>query len=275
MTSLFSRRGWLSAAGASGLLPLLGCTKTPSSDPSGAPDPTPMPTAAAAKTTTSDSTAPRRSTELTMVGDDVAAYAEAHTVAESATMRAIAEETHRATDWAIMMIGPLEAALLRLMARLTRARRVIEVGTFTGYSAIAMAEGLPDDGRIITCDISEEWTAIAKRHWARSPHGSKIDLKLGPATDTIPTLTDSFDLAFIDADKESYPAYWDLIVPKMRPGGVLVVDNVLAGGRVVHPNTPRSTRMAAFNDKVRADDRVEPMMLPIRDGVTLAQVRGG
>lgn len=214
-------------------------------------------------------------TGLTMVPDGVAAYADAHTVPESATMRAIAKETYEATEWSIMMIGPLEGALLRLLVRLTNARRVVEVGTFTGYSAIAMAEGLPEDGRLITCDISEEWTAIAKRHWATSPHGKKIELRLGPAADTIPTLSGPFDLAFVDADKESYPVYWDLLVPKMRPGGVVVVDNVLAGGRVVDPDSPRAERMAAFNDKVRKDGRVEPLMLPIRDGVTLAQVRRG
>ncbi len=278
MPDLLSRRGWLLTAGASGLWPLLGlsCGTTRSSDSSPASEPMPDQSASASSSSADATTsAPRSQTELSMVANDVASYAEAHTVAESAVMKAIAEETRRATEWSIMMIGPLEATLLRMLVRLTTARRVVEVGTFTGYSAIAMAEGLPDDGRIYTLDISEEWTAIARRHWAKSPHGRKIELTLGPAADTLPGIAGPVDLAFVDADKESYPTYWDLLVPKMRPGGVIVCDNVLAGGRVVDPNTPRSKSMAAFNDKVRADDRVEPLMLPIRDGVTLAQVRGG
>lgn len=212
--------------------------------------------------------------EFALVDPAISAYAEEHTAPESEVMRAIADETHAATEWSIMMVGPLEAALLRMLVRVRGARRVIEVGTFTGYSAIAMAEGLPDDGSIVTCDISEEWTAIARKHWARSPHGRKITLKLGPAAETIPALPGPFELAFIDADKESYPVYWDLLVPKMAPGGLLVVDNVLAGGSVVAPDGPRARSMAAFNRKVRADSRVETLMLPLRDGVTIARVRG-
>jgi caffeoyl-CoA O-methyltransferase len=173
----------------------------------------------------------------------------------------------------IMMVGPMEAALLRLLVQLAGARRVLEVGTFTGYSAMAMAEGLPEDGRLVTLDISEEWTAIARKHWATSPHGDKIELRLGPAAETLKALEGPFDVAFIDADKEAYPGYWDAIVPMLRPGGIMIVDNVLAGGRVVEPDDPRATAMAAFNDKVRADARVQPVMLPIRDGVTIALKR--
>lgn len=234
---------------------------TPPPSPPSGPPPSPPPAAPAPAT-------------LSVVEPAIAAYAEDHSVAESEVMRAIADETRAATEWAIMMVGPLEAALLRLLVRLRGARRVLEVGTFTGYSALAMAEGLPDEGQLVTCDVSEEWTAIARKHWARSPHGRKIALKLGPAAATIPELKGPFELAFIDADKESYPVYWDLIVPKMAPGGLIVVDNVLAGGAVVAPDAPRGQRMAAFNAKVKADVRVETLMLPLRDGVTLARVRG-
>jgi caffeoyl-CoA O-methyltransferase len=188
-------------------------------------------------------------------------------------MRAIADETRASTEMSIMMVGPMEAALLRLLVQLVGAKRVLEVGTFTGYSAIAMAEGLPKDGRLVTLDISEEWTAIARKHWATSPHGAKIQLELGPAAQTLRKLEGPFDVAFIDADKEAYPDYWDAIVPLMRTGGIVVVDNVLAGGRVVAPDDARAKAIAAFNDKVRADDRVEPVMLPIRDGVTIARVK--
>lgn len=234
-----------------------------SSAPAPEPSPAPLPTASSGG-----------GGALTLVDGAVSAYAEDHTAPESEVMRAIADETHAATEWSVMMVGPIEAALLRMLVRLRSARRVIEVGTFTGYSAIAMAEGLPEDGTLVTCDVSEEWTAIARKHWAKSPHGKKISLQLGPAAKTIPALAGPFELAFIDADKENYPVYWDLIVPKMAPGGLLVVDNVLAGGSVVAPDSPRAQRMAAFNAKVRADARVESLMLPLRDGVTLARVRG-
>ena len=207
---------------------------------------------------------------LHLVSDEVDAYCEAHTIAESPTMRAIAEQTRAEIDMWIMMIGPVEGALLRLLVQLRGARRVVEIGTFTGYSAIAMAEGLPDDGELFTCDISEEWTAIAKQHWAASPHGYKIQLELGPAIDTLARLDGPFELAFIDADKAAYPDYWDAIVPKLAPGGLIVADNVLAGGRVT---TGEAAAMAAFNDKVRADARVESLMLPLRDGVTIARKR--
>jgi caffeoyl-CoA O-methyltransferase len=258
----WSRRGWLEATSLGPLLAMLGCSPPrngapPMSDaPTPSPAPPPSPTSGA----------------LTMVDDDVDAYATRHTVAESEVMRAIAEETRATTEWWIMMIGPIEAALLRTLVRLRSARRIVEVGTFTGYSAIAMAEGMPDDGKLFTLDIDENWTGIAKKHWAKSPHGRKIVLKLGRAAETLKMLDGPFDLAFIDADKVSYPEYWDLIVPKMAPGGLVVCDNVLFGGRVVAPDDDSAQRMAAFNTKVRNDPRVETLMLPLRDGVSIAQV---
>ena len=212
------------------------------------------------------------SSGLSMVEGSVSEYCDRHTVAESEVMAAIAKDTHANTEMAIMMVGPMQAAFLRLMVQLTGARRVVEVGTFTGYSAIAMAEGLPADGRVITLDISEEWTSIGRKHWARSPHGEKIDLRLGPAADTLKMLAGPFDVAFIDADKGGYPAYWDAIVPKMRAGGLVIVDNVLAGGEVAEPQSAFARTMDAFNAKVRADTRVAALMLPIRDGVTVARV---
>ena len=217
---------------------------------------------------TSPGDEPARARGLHLVSAEIDAYCEAHTMAESPAMRAIAEQTRAEIDMWIMMIGPVEAALLRLFVQLLGARRVVEVGTFTGYSAMAMAEGLPDDGELITCDISEEWTAIARRHWATSPHGAKIRLELGPASETLARLEGAIDLAFIDADKAAYPEYWDAIVPKLSPGGLIIADNVLAGGRVASGEAPT---MAAFNTKVREDARVQTLMLPLRDGVTVAR----
>jgi caffeoyl-CoA O-methyltransferase len=156
---------------------------------------------------------------------------------------------------------------------MTGAKRVLEIGTFTGYSALAMAEGLPEGGTIVTCDIDPKATAIARSFWARSPHGSKIVLKLAPALDTIATLAEPIDLVFIDADKQNYVRYWDACVPKVRSGGVLLADNVLWSGAVLDPKTDDDRALARFNEHVLRDASVERVMLPIRDGITVAVKR--
>ena len=153
---------------------------------------------------------------------------------------------------------------------LFRSRTVVEIGTFTGYSALAMAEGLPKNGRLITCDIDPETTQMARKFWARSSHGKKIQLWIGPAAQTIQKLEGPFDLVFIDADKERYVRYWQLCVPKVRRGGLLLADNVLWGGRVLDPHDSSDRAIVAFNRHVAADRRVEAVMLPLRDGLTLA-----
>jgi len=258
-----SRRRWLGA----GALGLLGCgTSTGTAAPASSTQTSPS---AAAQTRRDDDDDDRRG--LALVGERVDEYCTAHTMAESPAMAAIARETVEATQMWIMMIGPVEAALLRLLVRLRGAKRVIEIGTFTGYSAIAMAEALPEGGELITCDISEEWTAIARRHWQTSPHGAKIDLRLGPAAETLATLDGPFDFAFIDADKAAYPDYWDAVVPMLSPGGIVVCDNVLAGGQVAAEGEGKARTMAAFNAKVASDDRVESLMLPLRDGVSISR----
>lgn len=177
-----------------------------------------------------------------------------------------------------MQVGRLEGAVLRLLVRLVRARRVLELGTFTGYSALVMAEGLPDDGELITCDEDPVATEIARKYWARSPHGRKITLKLGKALDTIETLSGPldkarvvpFDVVFIDADKANYGNYWDACLPLVRQGGLLMADNVLWNGKVVAPDDAMARVIVAFNAKVKADPRVESAILTIRDGLTIA-----
>lgn len=206
--------------------------------------------------------------EIGLVSPEIDRYAAAHSVTESAVMAAIAAETKATTEWWIMMIGPVEAALLKLLVRLLPAKRVLEIGTFTGYSAIAMAEALPEDGELITCDISEEWTAIAQKHWRESPDGKKIHLELGDAAETLGRLDGPFDLVFIDADKDSQIGYWESVVPKLSRNGLIVVDNVLSRGTVI--DAAPGHVVAAFNEHVRADQRMQSIMLPIRDGVTIA-----
>src|SRR3990172_4434915 len=168
-----------------------------------------------------------------------------------------------------MLTGPLEGAFLATLVRLTRARRVIEIGLFTGYSALSMAEALPDDGRIVSCEISADNAAIARRFFERSAHGGKIEIRMGPALETLKSLEESFDLAFVDADKENYIAYFEALMPKLAPGGLIVADNVLWSGTVLDPKEASDRAIVAFNDHVARDPRVEVVMLPLRDGVSL------
>lgn len=201
---------------------------------------------------------------------NISEYAVQHTSPESELLLQLAAETREKTDAAVMMVGPTVGTFLRLLVRMTRARSVLEIGTFTGYSSLSMAPGLPDDGKLVTLDISEEYTSIARKYWARSPHGKKIELRLGKAIDTLPTLPGPFDLVFIDADKTSQIDYWEHVLPKLSPGGVVVVDNVTFSERVLAPESASAKAVAAFNDHVLADRRVDVVMLTIRDGVTVA-----
>lgn len=177
-----------------------------------------------------------------------------------------------------MQIGPDQGQLLTLLARLVEARRAVEVGTFTGYSSICIARGLAEGGRLLCCDVSEEWTALARRAWERAGLADRIELRLAPALDTLRTLpTDApLDLVFIDADKTGYAAYWDELVPRVRPGGLLLADNVLWSGRITDRPGEDDANLAAlraFNDHVADDGRVEVAILPAFDGLTIARKR--
>ena len=182
-----------------------------------------------------------------------------------------------------MQIGPDEGQLLTLLTRLVGARRAVEVGTFTGYSSLCIARGLAPGGALTCCDVSEEWTAIARRAWDRAGLADRIELRIAPALDTLRSLPAEphIDLAFIDADKGGYVGYWDELVPRVRPGGLLLADNVLWSGRVVESPRPAeanepddNTRaIRAFNDHVAADDRVDVAVLPAFDGLTIARRR--
>ncbi len=203
-------------------------------------------------------------------------YADAHTTPPDQLQRALVDETRtKLADRALMQISPLQGSFMELFVRAMGARRAIEVGTFTGYSSLAVARGLPDDGRLICCDVSEEWTSIARRYWEEAGVSHKIELRLGPAVDTLRALPagEQFDVGFIDADKPNYPIYFDEIVARLRPGGVVMIDNVLWSGRVADAGADDDTTKVfrAFNDKVVNDDRVTAVMLPISDGLTLVQ----
>jgi caffeoyl-CoA O-methyltransferase len=202
-------------------------------------------------------------------------YCAAHSGGSSPLRAELYDYTTRNCAYAQMLIGPWEAAFLQTLVHLSGARRVLEIGTFTGYSALAMAEALPDDGRLVTCDIDPENAAIANAFFKRSEQAHKIELRLGPALDTLRALPAdiSWDLVFLDADKENYVNYYEALVPRLRVGALIVADNVLWSGRVLKPEAVTDHAIVRFNAHVRADARVDCVMVPIRDGVSLIRKR--
>jgi caffeoyl-CoA O-methyltransferase len=209
---------------------------------------------------------------LTLLDPDIQHYAHEHTTPSGALFDELRKVTLADTELPQMQVGRIEGQLLTLLARLAQAKNAVEIGTFTGYSSLHIAMGLSDDGTLITCDIDEDTTAIARKFWAQSPAGKKIQLRLGPALDTLKTINGPLDLAFIDADKENYTNYWEALVPKMRPGGVIIADNVLWSGKVLNPQESSDKAIVEFNTHVANDSRVEQVMLSVRDGITLARV---
>lgn len=198
-------------------------------------------------------------------------YCVSHTTALANYFKELTKDTQLKTTAPQMQVGPLEGSFLKMLVALTGAKRVLELGTFTGYSAMAMAEALPPDGKMITCDIDPINTKMAREYWMKSPHGSKIELCLGPGLETIGKLSGSFDLVFIDADKGNYINYWEACVPKLPIGGLIVVDNVLWSGRVLNPKEESDRQISAFNEHALKDLRMESVMLPVRDGMLLAR----
>ncbi|WP_327417487.1 O-methyltransferase [Streptomyces sp. NBC_01233] len=192
----------------------------------------------------------------------------------SAVQRRLIEQTRALGQSFEMQIPPEQGKFLTLLARSIGARTIVEVGTFTGYSTLALAAGLEPGGQVVTCDLSDEWTAIAREAWAEAGVADRITLELGPAADTLRALSAEpiIDLVFIDADKVSYVDYWELLVPRIRPGGLLLADNVLYSGEAVSPGAVGNAKaIREFNAHVLADDRVESVLLTIADGLTIAR----
>ena len=206
-------------------------------------------------------------------------YVLSHSVREPAVLKELRAETAK-LPMAMMQIGPEQGQFMGLLVELTGAKRAIEVGTFTGYSSLSVALAMPADGRLIACDVSEEYTSIARHYWAKAGVAGKIELKLGPALATLDGLlaqdgAGSFDFAFIDADKPNYLGYYERCLKLLRQGGLLAIDNVLWGGDVADPekSDADTTAIRALNDKVAADERVSVSLLPLGDGLTLARKR--
>ena len=192
-------------------------------------------------------------------------YVEKLTTPHDALLAELSEETARSLGSEAMLTGPVAGRLLEMLIWFGRPRRVLEIGTFSGHSALSMAAALPEDGHIDTCELDGERAAVAQRYFDRSPHGSKITLHLGPALETIEGLDGEFDFVFIDADKEGYVGYYEAVLPRLAPRGLIAADNTLWSGRVVDGQGP----IVAFNDHVAADPRSVQVILSVRDGITL------
>jgi caffeoyl-CoA O-methyltransferase len=208
----------------------------------------------------------------------ITAYVANHVSAPDPVQRALRVETRERTGWASrMQIGDDQAVLMEILARSIGARRAIEIGTFTGYSALAVARGMGPEGRLLCCDVSEEWTAIAREYWRRAGVADRIELRIGPALETLRALPEGerFDLAFVDADKTAYLDYYEALVPRLRSGGLLLADNTLQGGRAADSAVVDDPVLAirAFNDRVVSDTRVQSVLLHIGDGLTVVQKR--
>ncbi|GAB4047929.1 O-methyltransferase [Spirosoma litoris] len=207
---------------------------------------------------------------------NISAYAEAFTAPESELLYQLNRNTRAHIMAPRMLSGHMQGRFLSMISWMIRPRRILEIGTYTGYSALCLAEGLTDDGLLITIDHNEELEDFARSYWRQSPLQDKLDFRIGLAVDILPTLNDTFDLVFIDADKRNNSIYFDLIIDKVRPGGFILADNVLWSGKVVEPVKPSdldTMSVLAFNQKVQDDSRVENVLLPVRDGIMVMRKR--
>lgn len=198
-------------------------------------------------------------------------YCNQHTAPESEIAKFIQQNTEEQLKYSNMLSGRVVGQLLAMLIRISGAPRVLEIGTFTGYSAICMAEALPDDGTLITCDYNERYEKMARAAFEKSEHGHKITLKMGKGLDTIETLSEKFDFIFLDADKRNYPNYYPKLFTLLNHGGILAVDNVLWSGKILNPPDEQSEAIHQLNEMIAEDDRVEQVMIPVRDGLNIVR----
>jgi predicted O-methyltransferase YrrM len=212
-----------------------------------------------------------------LVSADIEAYAQVHSMPESDLCRALRDETQRRMESPQMIVGPLEGAFLKMMTQVVQATRVLEIGMFTGYSALCFAEALPADGIVITCEVDEESAALARQYFARSPIGKKIEVLMGPALDTMRHLKGPFDLIFIDADKINYVNYYRRALELVSPRGLILIDNVLWGGDVLEQPAPdeKTAAIQELNRVVATDPRVTAVLVTVRDGVLVIRQKPG
>lgn len=198
-------------------------------------------------------------------------YAIKHSDREASILYDLTEATRDAVKGPAKISGHIVGTFLRMLVQITESKRILEIGTFSGYSSLAMAMGLPDDGKIITLDNNEEMATIARKYWDRTHLGKLIELKLGPVIENLKDIDGPFDMAFIGGTKNDYVDFWDVAVDKLKSGGVIVVDNVLLSGTVLNPKDDMAETIDAFNEHVRYDQRVQRLMLTVHDGLTLAR----
>lgn len=210
---------------------------------------------------------------LTVTKPGIEEYALSMTERHADVLEQLQRETYDTMDLPQMLTGPIEGQLLKMMVKVSGAKTVVEVGTFTGYASLSMAEGLPEEGRLITLDLDPVCLALARKYFAKSEHGKKITVMEGPALESLEKIEGPIDLAFIDADKTNYHNYYEAILAKMSSGGVILVDNVLWSGGVLDPKTEDAIAINKFNDLVANDSRVDKVLLTVRDGVFFIRKR--
>ena len=203
------------------------------------------------------------------IGSELESYCAKYTKKTNSLLDQLEEETFKDIEDPQMISGHLSGNFLKLLCQMSRVKNVLEIGTFVGYSTLCFAAGLPDDGKIITCDVNEETSKFAQKYFDLSPYAHKIEIKLGPADKTIEDLQTPIDLVFIDADKVNYKRYYDLVLPKLTSGGLILVDNCLWSGEVLAPTTQDALTIHSLNELVSRDERVENVIVPIRDGINL------
>jgi predicted O-methyltransferase YrrM len=207
---------------------------------------------------------------MDLINESIQHYAEQHTSSEADILKKIDRDTHAKVLMPRMLSGHLQGRVLSMISHMIRPQRILEIGTYTGYSAICLAEGLQENGKLITIDINEELEDRVRDYFAASSYGNKIEYRIGNAVEVIPALNETFDLVFVDADKERYSVYFDLVIDKVRNGGFILADNVLWSGKVLDAKPDKDTRaILEFNKKIQDDPRVENVLLPIRDGIML------
>lgn len=206
---------------------------------------------------------------IPFIDKDVEQYAYDHTKTESELFKQLRKETYETMHSPQMQVGRIEGQFLKMLVRLTKAQTILEIGMYTGYSALMMAEGLPEDGKLITCDVHPKAEEMAKRYFAQSPYGKKIEVRMAPALETIAKIDHLVDMVFIDADKANYPNYYEESMKILKPGGLIVVDNVLWSGKVLKPEDNDTNCIDTLNKKVTEDPRVENVCLTVRDGMML------
>ncbi len=208
---------------------------------------------------------------MNFIDKEIEEYAKLYTSNEPELLKELAEFTETNMPMAQMLTGKIEGRLLKILVALTGAKSILEIGMFTGYSALSLAEAMPEDGRLLTCDIDEEVAKLAKEYFARSPYGSKITVQLAPALETLSNINETFDLVFLDADKENYVEYYQSIIPKLNSNGLLVIDNCLWSGKVLEPEAETDIAIHKLNQLIVTDPRVENVVLTVRDGVNLVR----